>query len=85
MSVHRSIPDLAPKGAEDRFMTQLGHSGDEVDLCLMSGISFSLTNEIYREPVILVTPFTDFGIILGSAAKCTRRAAQLEALPSTPL
>ena len=27
MSVHRHLPDLASKGAEGRFMTQLGHSG----------------------------------------------------------
>ena len=26
MSVHRHLPDLAPKGAECRFMTQNGHS-----------------------------------------------------------
>ncbi len=26
MSGHRRIPDLAPEGAEGRFMTQLGHS-----------------------------------------------------------
>jgi hypothetical protein len=30
MSAFRCIPDLAPKGAEGRFMTQIGHSGPVV-------------------------------------------------------